>query len=280
MDIRKIQAEELKIENFAFMDMTECEGREWQGQPMLFDGIVFGFCLEGELSVRINYKEFCVVANDMFICLPKHIFTIIECALDVKVKFLLVSPDFLYSLPISFGFDWMRYVEDCPSMKPSVEKLEELICLYSLLERYDVKDKYALQIRNTLMLSFILIIVSFVEPVATTSGMQKISRQEWLTRHFFDLMSQYCEKYRQVSFYADKLCVTPKRLSAAVKSSTGHTVQEWINEMVLVEAKRYLRTTDFSISELSDKLHFSTASSFVRFFRQHAGITPLEYRKG
>lgn len=92
-------------------------------------------------------------------------------------------------------------------------------------------------------------------------------------------MLQNYESQRRVSFYADKLCVTPKNLAKVVKGVTGHSVQEWINEVVVIEAKRCLKTSDMSVFQISERLHFMTPSSFVRFFRQHTGFTPLEYRK-
>lgn len=278
-DIRKIQAEELKVGNFAFMDLTARDTEEWIGQPMLFDGIVFGFCLSGNFSFRINHREFRMAANEVFICLPRHLFTATESTPDLSVKFLLVSPEYLYALPVSFGFNWLKQVETSPWLQLSAGKIADLTALYALLDRYDTDDKQASPIRDSLMLSFLLIIIAQVEPAATSSGSLKVSRQEWLTRRFFELMSEHFESQRQVAFYADRLCITPKRLSSAVKEVSGHTTLEWLNEATLVEAKRCLRTTDLTVLQISESLHFSTASSFVRFFRQHAGCTPLEYRR-
>ena len=76
-------------------------------------------------------------------------------------------------------------------------------------------------------------------------------------------MLQNYESQRRVSFYADKLCVTPKNLAKVVKGVTGHSVQEWINEVVVIEAKRCLKTSDMSVFQISERLHFTTPSSFV-----------------
>ena len=278
-DIRKIRTEELKLGNFAFMDLTGRDSKEWIGQPTLFDGVVFGFCLSGSFLFRISHREFRMTANEVFICLPRHLFTATGCSSDLSVKLLLVSPEYLYALPVSFGFDWLKHVEASPRLPLPAEKIADLTALYTLLERYDTDNKQAPPIRDALLLPFLLIIIAQVEPAATASGGSKVSRQEWLTRRFFELMSEHFESQRQVSFYADRLCITAKRLSAAVKETSRHTALEWLNEAALVEAKRCLRTTDLTVLQISEALHFSTASSFVRFFRQHAGCTPLEYRR-
>lgn len=52
----------------------------------------------------------------------------------------------------------------------------------------------------------------------------------------------------------------------------------WVYDVVVLAAKRYLKTTSLTIQQVSEALNFSTPSSFVRFFRQHTGYTPLEYR--
>ena len=105
------------------------------------------------------------------------------------------------------------------------------------------------------------------------------SRQEILTQHFFDLLSQFFLEKRKVSFYADRLFVTPKYLSTTVKTVTGFPIQNWINEIITTEAKRYMKTTDYTIQQIAEQLNFPTATSFSRFFKRYTGYKPLEYRK-
>lgn len=64
-----------------------------------------------------------------------------------------------------------------------------------------------------------------------------------------------------------------------IKSVTGYSIQKWINEVIIIEAKRYIKTTTYTIQQISEELNFHTSSLFVRFFKQHTGYTPLEYRK-
>lgn len=82
-----------------------------------------------------------------------------------------------------------------------------------------------------------------------------------------------------MSSYANELCITPKHLTTVVKAVTGHSVQRWINEVALIDSRRYLKATELTIQQIADKLRFLTPSSFIRFFKTHAGCTPLEYRK-
>lgn len=135
-------------------------------------------------------------------------------------------------------------------------------------------DRYGIP----LALSIILMVASlFGNPRLNPDN--ACSRQKNITRSFFDLLFHHYETKRNVAFYADKLCITPKYLTTVVKSVTDYSVQNWINEVVLIEARRQIKTTELTIQQISERLHFPTASSFVRFFRMHTGHTPLYYRK-
>ena len=95
-----------------------------------------------------------------------------------------------------------------------------------------------------------------------------------LSDKFFQLLAVYYKENRTVQFYADKLNITSKYLTTAIKRATGRPVLEWLHEAVLVEAKMLLKTTDLTVQEISDRLNFSSPSAFVQFFKKHTGITP------
>lgn len=105
------------------------------------------------------------------------------------------------------------------------------------------------------------------------------SRACQLTGDFKDILSLNLTRHRSVSFYADKLFITPKHLSQMVKDETGKTASELIDEMVTLEAKVLLQSTYGTVSEISEHLNFSTPSFFGKFFKRNTGMSPLEYKK-
>lgn len=214
----------------------------------------------------------------MFIIPPKHICSIYGCSPGFKVRLILISLDFLCSMPVTPNFDLFQKADMHPHIHLDSVQLDNMLKLHSVITHYDSDNELSRQIQDTLIYAAILMTVSmFGQP---DSGQDRAySRQEIITRSFFKLLIKSGGMERKVSSYADKLCITPKYLTTAVKSVTNHPVQSWINEVALVEARRYLRTTDLTIQQISDRLRFQTASSFVRFFRTHTGQTPLDYRK-
>ena len=99
-----------------------------------------------------------------------------------------------------------------------------------------------------------------------------------LADQFLKLVSQYHTEYRNVGFYADKLCLTPKYLSRVIKSVTGRSAPEWIDAYVILEAKNLLKYSGLAIKEIVYRLNFPNQSVFYKFFKARTGMTPSEYR--
>ena len=83
---------------------------------------------------------------------------------------------------------------------------------------------------------------------------------------------------RGVAFYADKLCLSPKYLSALVKSICGYTVQELVFRAIIRKSIFWLRNTSKPIQEIADELNFPNASAFGTFFKKQVGLSPFYYR--
>ncbi len=96
---------------------------------------------------------------------------------------------------------------------------------------------------------------------------------------FILAVSEHFRTERQVSFYAHKLCITPKHLSSVIKEISGRTASDWIENYVVMEAKVLLKTTDMTIQEIAVYLNFANQSFFGKYFKHHTGVSPTTYRK-
>lgn len=93
------------------------------------------------------------------------------------------------------------------------------------------------------------------------------------------LNSREYKNHREVLWYADRMCITPKYLSMAVKEASGRTPLDWIEEYCVIAAKAMLSSTRMSIDDISVRLNFASQSLFGKFFKRVTGITPRDYRK-
>lgn len=80
--------------------------------------------------------------------------------------------------------------------------------------------------------------------------------------------------------FADLLHVHVNHLNSVVKKHTGKTTSAIIHERVIAEAKTLLRNTNWNISEIAYALGFAYPSHFNKYFKQFAGLAPMEFRAG
>jgi AraC family transcriptional activator of pobA len=105
------------------------------------------------------------------------------------------------------------------------------------------------------------------------------SKQNTLFEKFKEILFKDFLSQRSVQYYADILNVTRKYLSEVIKNNSGKTASDWIEEIVILEAKILLQNKDLTINQISDTLNFPNQSGFGRFFKKCEGISPLEYRR-
>jgi AraC-like DNA-binding protein len=96
---------------------------------------------------------------------------------------------------------------------------------------------------------------------------------------FIRLLPRYFAEHHDIAFYASKLHISTVYLSRVVRQVTGRTVVDYINQMLLMEASFLLKSSNLSITQIADKLHFADTPSFSKFFSRLNGISPKEYRK-
>ncbi|SFT36784.1 AraC-type DNA-binding protein [Lishizhenia tianjinensis] len=92
-----------------------------------------------------------------------------------------------------------------------------------------------------------------------------------------DLVEENYTKNRGTSFYAKELGITPKRLNEILKERIGVTLNQFIANMIVLEAKRRLVLVDKNVNDISYELGFKEQAYFSRFFKKHTGQTPTEF---
>ena len=97
---------------------------------------------------------------------------------------------------------------------------------------------------------------------------------------FLDMVDEYGHKERELDFYADKLNITPKYLSAVITAATGRKASNLINERTIDQAKDLLVNTRMSVTDVAKEMNFKTLSDFCRYFKNSTGMQPNSFREG
>ena len=109
---------------------------------------------------------------------------------------------------------------------------------------------------------------------------------------FLSLVQKDCRQQRDVTYYADLLCITPKYLSQVSRSVSGLPASEWITYYATFELVSLLRSSSArllptgrkndqskTLTEVADLMRFETASHFSRYVKKLLGKSPSQYRE-
>lgn len=97
-------------------------------------------------------------------------------------------------------------------------------------------------------------------------------------RRFQDAVERSFARTRRVADYAAELGYSVRTLTRASQSAVGRGAKRFIDDRVLLEAKRLLAHTDLGAAAVGQRVGFPDATTFTKFFRQHARQTPSEFR--
>lgn len=100
-----------------------------------------------------------------------------------------------------------------------------------------------------------------------------------IMRQFIEMLERGdYRQSREVTYYADALCVTPKYLSELCKKVSGYSANFWINRFTTIELTELLRDKSLSFTDIADRFNFSSQSHFSRYVERYLGAYPSAFR--
>ena len=99
-----------------------------------------------------------------------------------------------------------------------------------------------------------------------------------LFESFNSLLEREFENHHSVTFYADQLGISQRKLSETTKNLLAKTAGQVIEERLILEAKRMLLYSPLSVKEIAFELGFEEHSYFTKVFRRNMRSTPSQFR--
>jgi AraC family transcriptional regulator, transcriptional activator of pobA len=123
-----------------------------------------------------------------------------------------------------------------------------------------------------------LLLIAASRLTADVVGDLKLKDEPLLAEVFGFIEARYHEPI-SLRDVAAAVNLSPAHLTTTVRRKTGRTVQEWIGERRMAQARRLLVATDLTVEEIARKVGYADLAYFVRYFRRDHGTTPLRWRR-
>jgi AraC-like DNA-binding protein len=83
---------------------------------------------------------------------------------------------------------------------------------------------------------------------------------------------------RSVEDYAEAIGCSAKSFRRACIMPSGSSPKALIEQRLVLEARRLLAHTGLTVEAIATKVGFREPTNFLKFFRQHGGMRPLDFR--
>ncbi|MDR1504373.1 MAG: helix-turn-helix domain-containing protein [Prevotella sp.] len=268
------------IENFIISDGYKEYPNISFEHPYILDGVAFMICLNGIGKMKINLREYHIEKNSIITFFPGSIIELQEKSDDFLMEYLFFSFDFLSDLKIPANSDIALKIEQTPCVKINEEKKQILLDYHSFIAKQYKRNEqlYKEEIAKNL-LGALMIEVSSIYIECRDNEISSTTRKEEIFNQFIKLLFKHHREERSISFYADKLCLTPKYLAQIIKKVSGKPTLDWITEITILSIKAMLKSSSYTVMQISEDLNFPNPSFFGRFFKKHTGLTPMQYRE-
>lgn len=251
--------------------------------PVKCDSFFTFTLVSGEVRLRINLHDVVVRAGQLLVMMPGCILEGQDISDDAVFYGLIVETDYMEVIRKNIGLRMdltqRYYYYTVHSLTPSLPEIHvqmyKLICAELNRDDYRYKKEVVQRYCEIWMLKAL----SLGEDLEQAPELNKaLNRKEQIFHDFLALLEQFYTQERSISFYADRMCLTPKYLSTIIKEISGKHGMQWIDEYVTLEAKALLRNSNLSVKQVSDQLNFPSQSMFGRFFKKMTGYSPKRYK--
>ena len=272
------------LPNFVVMKADFLISTDFYGMnaPELSHTCMHLICTAGEGSFVFNERCYHIVKNDLVVMPSPHRAKNLAAAPGMQVEWFAADNRFLQNLLPSnnYSIGGSISLNQNPVISLTDTQAQRLLeDFHRLGERMNDRD---LLFYQELMGSLCLTMMyDIFEPHAQRDATAAHSdRTAYIVKQLMALLATgVSSTERDVSYYAERLNVSPKYLSATIKRLTGHSVTSYIDRHTVPILKDYLGDERLSLTQIAERMNFASLSYFSRYCTKHLGQSPSEYRK-
>ena len=250
--------------------------------PSRMKALFLALCTSGHAQYTVDTKMHEVSAGDVIIISEEQVVADYKLSDNCKGIALIMSYNFFQNIvsgihELSPLFLFARthpvfHLDDnqTKALENDIEHIKEKIA--------DVGHRFRRELVVT-MLKALIIDMSNIIYQFQQVGDEMQTRAEVIFRDFIQTVEKNYRTERRVSWYAQQLCITSKYLSETVRTVSRRTPSDWIDSYVTRELRVMLRNSTMSIKQIADELNFANQSFMGKYFKEHVGMSPSQFRK-
>ena len=278
--------EVLDVDGAAMLHFNSVEESQTQElkYPCRIDAIIMAVCVSGEVSFSAHMNDYTLKANQFFIC-SASVFQFHSLA-DSEFYILAFSSEFLSNMnvdirSIAYMVSQLRNnahiaTLNDKSMNGVARFFDTLLAEHSQKERTEYGE---FSLRHLFCAMIYRICDAVIGDNIELSVVGVKERSSEYFERLMALLSEHYREHRNVEFYAENMHISSKHLSRVIRSYTGKSVHQWIDEFVALEIKNLLKYSNMSIQQISYALNFPNPSFMGQYFKRITGMTPGEYKR-
>ncbi|MBQ9311441.1 MAG: helix-turn-helix domain-containing protein [Bacteroidales bacterium] len=227
----------------------------------------------GQANFKIDFQNITLKAGEIFVILPNQV-----CEFDFSEsysgKMILFTYNFFAisenDASFLYSSEFLSLANPHRTIKTDVKTIKQI---FSLLENKlglnkDIYQPTVCQsLLRTLLLQCERNLNETSKPFATS-----------IAKEFFYLVEQNFSSNRNIDFYIQQMGVSENRLAKEVKQACNLTLKTYINNRLLLEAKRLLQYSELSAKEIAFNLGFDDTANFSNWLKKLSQKTPLQFR--
>jgi len=229
----------------------------------------------------IDFREYPIIKDHIFFVSPWQVHQVITDP-HPSGYVILFTPEFLDKNSIRNDFvsnlKLFRASDETPPL-PIESKMASRLMLFaeSMRSAFESQTDMSLETAGAYLKLFLIECNGHCSLTPGTN-LQNIEVSKTLVRNFKDLVEKNHNKWHQVQSYAEALNVTPNYLNEVIKLSLNIPAKEFIQNRLVLEAKRMILFTDKSSKEIGFDLGFNDPAHFSKFFKSNTRQSLLEFR--
>ena len=238
-------------------------------------------CLAGEGSFVFNESCYHIAKNDLVVIpMPNKVRNLAGHD-NLQVEWFAADYKFLQNLLPSNNYSIGGSISLNQNLIIKLPDEQAQFLLDDFHHLRDRMDGSHLQFYRELMGSLCLTMMYdiFEAHAQQESSASHTDRTAYIVKQLMTILSMGVSRTeRSVSYYAKRLNVSPKYLSATIKRVTGHSVSSYISRYTIPILKEYLNDESLSLTQIAELMNFTTLSYFSRYCTKHLGQSPSDYR--